>query len=398
MLIVASNFVVSIHAGVEILQVQWSRTYGQPGEMGESVVQTADGGYMIAGSNSTTYSIGSGYSGYVPLLIKTDPSGEVQWEKAYRSEIGYGFAHAVVQTSDLGYVMFCGGQMVKTDSEGNVQWIKPLGGNFGIQTSAGDYVLLSGSYDSNNALIATLLKTDGEGNVLWNKTFSSVSKGPPSGVAAYSVMETSDKGYAVIGTWEDDCWLAKTDSDGNLLLNRTYHFDFASGQYEGFGIAQTKDDGYVIAGFTTPIPWLAKTDSQGNVQWTHAYADGGTFYSVLQTADGGYFAVGSYNARGWVAVTDSSGGLRWNSTYGDGRGLNPDVANRVVRTSDGGYAVAGTLNNTVWLAKFTLEATTPPAETPTPFSPTWIVVAALVVTSVIAIVGILIFRRRRLKK
>jgi hypothetical protein len=58
--------VPSLQATSEAPHSQWSKTYGA--YRANSVVETTDGGYAIAGENATQDF--RGYSGYLPLLIK----------------------------------------------------------------------------------------------------------------------------------------------------------------------------------------------------------------------------------------------------------------------------------------------------------------------------------------
>lgn len=60
-------------------QLQWTKTVGGPGnDVGRGVVQTADGGYAVAG---WTNSFGSG--GDDCYFIRLDGSGQLQWTKTY---------------------------------------------------------------------------------------------------------------------------------------------------------------------------------------------------------------------------------------------------------------------------------------------------------------------------
>jgi hypothetical protein len=103
----------------------WSQTYGGTNDdWGYSVVETSDGGYAIAGS---TYSYGSGESDV--WLVKTDAAGTLQWNQTY-GDTNIDFGQSVVETIDGGYVVAgwtdsfgAGGRdvwLVKTDEYGVV--------------------------------------------------------------------------------------------------------------------------------------------------------------------------------------------------------------------------------------------------------------------------------------
>jgi hypothetical protein len=103
----------------------WSRTYGGTNDdKAYALVQTGDGGFAIAGS---TDSFGAG--GYDFWLVKTDASGNMQWNKTYGGT-GDDEAYALVQTGDGGYALagytesFGAGHydfwLVKTDAGGLV--------------------------------------------------------------------------------------------------------------------------------------------------------------------------------------------------------------------------------------------------------------------------------------
>jgi hypothetical protein len=288
----------------------WSKTYGGViHDSGSGVVQSSDGGYAIAG---TTISFSA--AGYAVYLVKTDSLGNMQWNKTYGG-IGDDYGYSVVQTSDGGYAIagytnsFGAGSsdvyLVKTDSTGTMLWNKTYGGinaDIGrsvVQSSDGGYTIAgytysfgAGSYD------VYLVKTDSTGNMIWSKTYGGTSSDVGS-----SVVQSSDGGYAIagytysFGAGSYDVYLVKTDSLGNMQWNKTYggtSSDF------GYSVVQTSDGGYAIAGYTYSFGagyedvYLVKTDSLGNMQWNKTY--GGTNddvgSSVVQSADGGYAIVG----------------------------------------------------------------------------------------------------------
>jgi hypothetical protein len=202
----------------------------------------------------------------------------------------------------------------------------------------------------------------------WSQTY-----GGTGDDEAYSVIQTSDGGYALAGytdsygaySFQYDFWLVKTDASGNAQWNRTYG---GTGNDQAYALVQTSDGGYALAGRTNSFGagqydfWLVKTDYAGNMQWNKTY--GGTSYdyaySVVQTSDGGYALAGHTRSFGagstdfWLVKTDASGNAQWNKTYG---GTEFDAAYALVETGDGGYALAGiTLsygasNSDFWLVK-----------------------------------------------
>jgi hypothetical protein len=374
---VLACFVPSSTAVSEAPQLEWSKTYGA--YEGLVVIQTNDEGYALAGVNAT-YSVQSrGYGDYSPTLIKTDSVGELEWKKTYGSNFGVGYAaRSMVQTEDLGYALSGDGNwLLKTDSEGNVQWSKSFESfrNFAvIQACDGGYVL-SGHIDNlKNSWDAMLLKTDEKGNTLWNRTFSSDS------VAAHAIVGTNDNGYALAGEWDGDFWFAKTDSNGNIMLNKTYHF---SGSSVARSIAKTTDAGFILAGNDGESAFMVKVDSEGIMQWNSRYDNppvvDSFFFSVAQTAEGGYIAAGTPA----LVRTDAFGNVNWKIT-----GVRlVSATNYVIITDDGGYAVAGGAHYNAGLVKFVPETNIPSDTT------IWIVVA---VVSVIAIgLGLLVYFKKR---
>ncbi len=347
-----------------------------------SVVQTSDGGYALAG-----YTDSYGAGGNEFWLVKTDAYGTLQWSQAYGgadNEIAY----SMIQTLDGGYALagytasFGAGKydlwLVKTDSAGNQRWNRTYGGadyDYAysmVETSDGGYAL-AGHTDSYGAGDDDfwLVKTDAYGTLQWSQTYGGTNNN-----YAHSMVQTSDGGYALAGYAEsyiaDDpsFWLVKTDSAGNLQWNQTYGgavYDYA------YSVVQTSDGGYALAGMTDSYGaggydfWLVKTDSIGNPQWNRTYG-GASYeiaYSMVHTSDGGYaltgfsasFGAGKYDV--WLVKTDSAGNQQWNQTFG---GAKFDYAYSLVQMSDGGYALAGLTNSygagdfDFWLVKTDVES------------------------------------------
>jgi hypothetical protein len=199
----------------------WDRTLGgSRDDWGRSVQQTNDGGYILVGA---TYSFGSG--NYDVWLIKTNANGNKLWDRTFGGS-GDDYGYSVQQTNDSGYILLgtskfggdYGFRLIKTDANGNELWDKAFGGSkddWGRsvqQTSDGGYILLGWTYSfgAGNADV-WLIKTDANGNKQWEKTF-----GGSSGDFGYSVQQTSDGGYILVGgtysfgtEGSADVWLIK---------------------------------------------------------------------------------------------------------------------------------------------------------------------------------------------
>lgn len=342
----------------------WTKTFGGTNiDIGHCVEQTSDGGYIITGY---TRSYGA-MSGRNVLLIKTDNNGVAEWINGYGGnddDEGY----SVKQTTDGGYIVaghtksFGAGlkdvYLIKTDSLGTQQWSKTFGGaqddeGYSIKlTSDGGYIV-GGVTSSSGAGSRDLLmiKTDSDGNLVWQKTHGGMSSD-----GAWYIQTTSDGGYILAG-WTfsygpgfvGNAWLVKTDSLGNQQWNK---FFGGSDVDRGYCVQQTTDGGYVLTGYTASSGaglddmLLVKTDSLGNQQWLKTFGGTGRDYgqSVQQTLDGGYIVVGytlSYGAGGddlWLVKADLNGNQEWYITYG---GSSSDVGYCISKTTDGGYIITG---------------------------------------------------------
>src|SRR5205823_12348574 len=114
--------------------LQWAQL-GQccEDDTGNSVRQTSDGGYIVAGA---TRSVGVEGGRQSALLLKYDGAGTLQWAR-FVGEIGVDLsANSVQQTSDGGYIVAGPGfgtglgqnvSLLKFDGFGTLQWARILG-------------------------------------------------------------------------------------------------------------------------------------------------------------------------------------------------------------------------------------------------------------------------------
>ncbi|MCK5559067.1 MAG: hypothetical protein KAJ51_00675, partial [Thermoplasmata archaeon] len=120
---------------------QWNRTYGGGDyDNGKAVQQTSDGGYIIIGNTLSFGPQGDVVMG-LPTeniwAIKTDKTGTMQWNKTY-GNVYNDYGEAVLQTPDGGYIIAGSSGffmaenfdivLLKTDSQGVEEWVKSFGG------------------------------------------------------------------------------------------------------------------------------------------------------------------------------------------------------------------------------------------------------------------------------
>jgi uncharacterized delta-60 repeat protein len=352
--------VTSAPIGVNSL---FEKTIGGSGDdFAHSITQSSDGGYVVAGYTS---SFGAG--SYDMYVVKLDSSGNVVWTKTIGGS-GDDRANSIIQSSDGGYVVAgwtssfgavgVDFYVVKLDSSGNVVWTKTIGGSGNdfassiIQSSDGGYVI-AGNTHSFGAIGADfyVVKLDSSGNVVWTKTIG-VNGGVTYDDIANSIIQSSDGGYVVAGWIYNigsihDIYVMKLDSGGNVQWTKTINW---GGWDQAWSIIQSSDGGYVVAGWSDSFGirdfYVVKLDSSGNVVWTKRIGGSGQdyAYSIIQSSDGGYAIVGytqSFGAGGrdmYVVKLDSSGNVEWTKTIG---GINDDGAYSIIQSSDGGYVVVG---------------------------------------------------------
>ena len=340
-----------------LAQITFERTYGGASrDVGYSVYQTSDGGYIIAGQ---TASFGAGLDDV--YLIRTDSLGDTVWTRTYGgSDDDHG--ECVQQTQDGGYVIGgttcsfgvgnCVVYLIKTDSIGDTVWTRTHGGPLSDrgrsvqQTQDGGYIIAGSTWNFGaESGDVYLIKTDSLGHTVWERTYggSRLDYGE-------CVQQTQDGGYIISGYTEffgaswHDVYLVKTDSLGDTVWTRAY-----GGSDEDYGecVRQTQDRGYIIAGEYCFGPgdchgYVIKADSLGHVLWENTYVTWGSWSSVLQTQDGGYIIAGcGWSGAGYdvyLVRIDSFGNALWTRTYG---GSNWDRGRSVEQTSDGGYIIAG---------------------------------------------------------
>jgi len=339
----------------------WERTYGRTyNDVGHSVQQTTDGGYIITGYTDSYLSSDSSDV----YLIKTDNYGDTLWTKIYGGPYNHDRGYSVQQTTDEGYIIAGGTYsygyggsdvyLIKTDNNGDTLWTKTYGGSYDDygysvqQTFDQGYIITGRKQISYSEINVYLIKTNSNGDSIWTKTID-------SGLQGNSVQQCTDGGFIITA---DGANLIKTDSYGDTLWTKIYDFG-ENKQSTGNSVQQTTDGGYIITGTISEnhvgaVFWkmfLMKTDSSGDTLWTR-FNDGGYAeygYSVQQTTDNGYIVICN-NILGdawsppptdmYLIKTDYNGDTLWTKKYGNGT-EDGFFGHSVKQTLDGGYIITG---------------------------------------------------------
>ena len=235
-----------------------------------------DNGYILSGTKHYL----------IPLIVKTDSSGNVEWGE-YFTPIQGGIQD-IIQTQDSGFIVAAnlksmGASLIKINSSGNVLWCKsyfrPRGYIHNVLENADGTMLITGNIDSlvqygseYNSSPLFFIKLNNIGNVIWAKTFGDTVNRIRNN-SSYTKC-TQDGGYISLATlainnWLDDLVLIKTDTNGDTLWTRA-HGSIQSKDY-GQSVEQLNDKGFIISGITNnniPVTlsslYIVRTDSLGH--------------------------------------------------------------------------------------------------------------------------------------
>ncbi len=291
----------------------WSRTFGgTQNDIAYAILATSDGDFILAGETRSGEEGTSSESRF--WLLKTDSEGHLDWQQNYVGSEGT--AHAVRQTADGGFILAGSSsgnngeviRLLRTDSFGQMQWSRTLDSIPGATPydisidSNGGMIIAGTSSSDDGASDALLIKADSEGALQWSQSF-----GGSYNDEARSLVLTSDGGYALAGfTWstgagQSDFWLIKTDGSGEQLWERTFGGVFRDSSHS---LVRTEDDGFALAGWSESFRgggrfWVVKTDSDGLLQWssslrtgTDAAPESAGARAIHEASDGGFVVAG----------------------------------------------------------------------------------------------------------
>ena len=330
---------------------------GSGSETANSVIQTSDGGYLLAGYTS---SIGAGSNDI--YVVKTDSKGDLEWEQSIGAS-GSDLGHKIIESSDGFY--YVTGQLynvywdfylARLDQSGGIVWddiydgSKMGDGGFDLVATADAGCVVAGYsiQGSYYKVLARRYYSNGEQN--WTQILGEAD----ADYAANAIAQIDDTTYVIAGRSDAgsagnyDAMLMKIGPRG--VHNWTMLFGGTETD-EANDILVANDGGFVLCGKTRSSGaglddiYIIKTDADGNEVWSQTYGGTGIDYGneILATGDGGYIVVGTSNSQGdssgiYVMKIDASGNLLWDKALGI---PESDGGNSIYPTSDGGYIIGG---------------------------------------------------------
>ena len=379
--------------------IQWQTSIGGTGQDdGNSIKQTIDGGYIVAGqSTSIDGDVTGNHGGADCWVVKLTNLGVIQWQKSFggsNTDVGF----SIQQTTDLGYIIAGtsasndgdvtgnhggGGDawIIKIDSVGTLQWQKCFGGtsaeeaNSIFQTSDGGFIVSAETYSNNGDVIGNhggqdswIIKIDSLGNIQWEKCY-----GGTGSDRSKSIQQTADGGFIFAGYSNSldgdvsgnhgsfDSWIVKLDNSGILQWQNSLG---GTNNDDALSIQQTTDGGYIMGGISLSnngdVPggaggqdyFIVKLNNLGIKQWAKSiggsYDEAGSY--VRQTSDGGFVIGGTTSstaypitgnhgsADDWIVKTNSMGIMQWQKCLG---GSLLEGAGEIIQSADGGFVIAG---------------------------------------------------------
>ncbi|HKR03808.1 MAG TPA: T9SS type A sorting domain-containing protein [Bacteroidia bacterium] len=316
----------------------WHNEIGVPGieEHVNSFYQDSIGNIFIAGYVKDSLATPM----FNMLVIKTDSSGNLIWNKVLSYGIYNSLAQRILETS-TGSVYVLGGSdddvggfpaymtaMIKLNPSGTLLWSYTYPSSYHNNSSIkmlpsadGNFVACYESSALNDESVG-ITKFDTTGTKTWdNRWWISGNNNFPIGTMD-DITFSGNGGYALFGTrgidttWVFKNYIMKCDSSGNQLQQNLYGIIYNN--YIGTSFFQksvhTSDGGYAIAGLIsdTLLTYrigLMKVDSNLVPQWCRLYDINPVFdmASLLQTPDGGFIISATRNNNILLIKTDSLG-------------------------------------------------------------------------------------------
>jgi hypothetical protein len=300
-------------------QIKFQTTFGNANnDIGKSVIQLIDSSYIMVG-----YTNSIGFGGYDIFLVKADKYGALVWQKTIGGT-DWDFANSLQQTSDGGFIIAGStysygygnedGYVVKTDANGNITWSKTFGGanddefKSVIQTADGGYALCGStkSYGDING-DAWVFKLLANGDSAWSKIYGGVKED-----FANKIIQVQSSDIVVAGGTKSSSVGGNSETNFTTFNvingNQTYSYTNLTSVDEYYnGIAQGINGLIVACGSTHSI--FYSFDGAINMytsyySYFNAFSPGGSgqdeLFAISKTKDKGYVVVGKTNSYGAI--------------------------------------------------------------------------------------------------
>jgi hypothetical protein len=289
--------------------IEWQKCLGgSSSDSAYSVMQTKDGGYIVAGRTSSQdgdvrgwhAGLASGTPASDFWVVKLNPTGAMEWQKCLGGS-GTDFANSVYPTSDSGYIVagstnsndgdvrgwhagLASGSpasdfwVVKLNPTGAMEWQKCLGGSgtdsaSSVQETKDGHYIVAGSTSSNDGNVSGnhgnldfwLVKLSySTGAVQWQ-----ACKGGSENDAANGIQQTDDGGYVAAGSTSsnngctsnncagNNAWVVKVPIDGVGV------FKPSTGKFYLDNDLDSKSEKDVLFGKPGDIPFAGDWDGDG---------------------------------------------------------------------------------------------------------------------------------------
>jgi len=294
-------------------EMEWSKTYGGSAfDIPTSVIQTNDNGFLIA-----TYTTSFLPEGTNLRLIKTSFDGDTLWTSVIPNSNGctISFAGCVLQTADEGYLIAGSGwsdpnsnqiMLFKVNQWGESEWFKEFGGSsddYGANlqlTNDGNIILAGYTFSFGSGQCdGYLLKIDQNGEIIWTNV-----TGETDFDSYRFVRPTSDGGYIAVGNTQsfgkaEQGFVVKLDADGHTNWMAAHGGD----ANEGFeGIVETLNHEYIISGTTNSFGngehdfLILRIDNNGTLIGMETYGGNNDDFgaTIEKLPNGDYIATASF--------------------------------------------------------------------------------------------------------
>lgn len=280
--------------------ILWQTCYGGEGhDYFSDISQTSDGGCIIVGSSRSDFidGISTENNGSSDCwIVKLDNLGSIEWFKIYGGHHEDAMRN-IIETDDGGYIVagstwsndgdiigFKGGTdgwILKLDDIGNIEWNKCYGGSGMDRISSiiklNNSYLLTGHSDSEDGDITNnlggndvwVIEIDNDGNIEWQKCY-----GGTGGELSSKILQTIDDNFIIVGStnsWNGDVagqhgqfdfWVFKIDHQHNIIWQRCIG---GWGADRGYDILETEENVYTIIGTTKSF--------EGDIPFNYGYRD-----------------------------------------------------------------------------------------------------------------------------